>query len=73
MVDATAGETLVPPMAWDAWGDPALAKPLSAGIRSLLEQALGVSGTAVAGPGIDEVTVSPSRLSAAAIAVVLAL
>lgn len=51
-------------MAWDAWGDPALAKPLSAGIRSLLEQALGVSGTEVAGPGIDEVQVSPSALSA---------
>ena len=28
-------------MAWDAWGDPALAKPLSSGIRTLLEQALG--------------------------------
>jgi alkyldihydroxyacetonephosphate synthase len=63
MVDATAGENLFPPMAWDAWGDPALAKPLSAGIRSLLEGALGISGTEVAGPGIDEVQVSPSALS----------
>jgi alkyldihydroxyacetonephosphate synthase len=51
-------------MAWDAWGDPALAKPLSSGIRSLLEQALGISGTEVAGPGIDEVQVSPSALTA---------
>ena len=37
-------------MAWDAWGDPALAKPLPAGIRSLLEQALGVSTTEVTAP-----------------------
>ncbi len=35
--------TLVPPMAWNAWGDPAAAKPLSDGIRALLEQALGVT------------------------------
>ena len=63
MVDATAGETLLPPMAWDAWGDPALAKPLSPGIRSLLEQALGISGTEVAGPRIEEVQVSPSALT----------
>lgn len=65
MVDTTAGAKLLPPMAWDAWGDPALAKPLSAGIRSLLEQALGVSGTEVAGPGIDEVRVSPGALAPA--------
>jgi alkyldihydroxyacetonephosphate synthase len=49
-------------MAWDAWGDPALAKPLSAGIRTLLEQALGVSDTAVDSPAIDEVRLSPSAL-----------
>ena len=65
MVDATAPDNLLPPMAWDAWGDPALAKPLSAGIRNLLEQALGVSGAEVAGPCIDEVQVSPSTLGAA--------
>ena len=51
-------------MAWDAWGDPALAKPLSAGIRSLLEQALGVSGTGSPVPGSTKVQVSPSALSA---------
>ena len=50
-------------MAWDAWGDPALAKPLSAGIRSLLEQALGVSGTELTGPAIDEVSLTPSALT----------
>ncbi len=64
MVDTDTGN-LLPPMAWDAWGDPALAKPLSSGIRSLLEQALGVSGVEVAAPGIDEVRLSPSALSQA--------
>ena len=34
----------MPPMKWNAWGDPAAAKPLSDGIRALLEQALGVDG-----------------------------
>ncbi len=29
-------------MKWNAWGDPAEAKPLSEGIRSLIKQALGV-------------------------------
>ena len=61
MVDTDAGN-LLPPMAWDAWGDPGLAKPLSAGIRALLEQALGVSGDEVSGPGIDDVQLSPSAL-----------
>jgi alkyldihydroxyacetonephosphate synthase len=50
-------------MAWDAWGDPALAKPLSDGIRSLLEQALGVSGTEIAAPTIDEVQLTRSALA----------
>ena len=56
-------ESLLPPMAWDAWGDPALAKPLPAGIRSLLEQALGVSAVTVPAPGRDEVKLSPSALT----------
>ncbi len=38
--------TSLPPMKWNAWGDPAAAKPLSDGIRSLLRQALGVDGRA---------------------------
>lgn len=51
-------------MAWDAWGDPALAKPLSAGIRGLLAQALGVSGEEItAAPALDEVEVAASTLS----------
>jgi len=49
-------------MAWDAWGDPALAKPLPEGIRSLLEQALGVTGAPTRGPAVDEVQLSPSAL-----------
>ena len=43
MVDDDARNRLLPPMAWNAWGDPAAAKPLSDGIRGLLEQALGVT------------------------------
>ncbi|MBU3750493.1 MAG: FAD-binding oxidoreductase [Mycobacterium sp.] len=50
-------------MAWDAWGDPALAKPLTSGIRTLLEQALGVGGSEISAPGIDEVQLSPSMLA----------
>ena len=45
-------------------GRPALAKPLSDGIKSLLEQALGVAGTDVAAPSIDEVQLTPSALDA---------
>jgi alkyldihydroxyacetonephosphate synthase len=54
---------LLPPMKWNAWGDPAEAKPLSDGIRSLLEQALGVTGSA--GPELqaDDVQLRPSSLS----------
>jgi alkyldihydroxyacetonephosphate synthase len=32
-------------MKWNAWGDPAAAKALSEGIRSLLQKALGVTGS----------------------------
>jgi alkyldihydroxyacetonephosphate synthase len=54
---------LLPPMNWNAWGDPAAAKPLSEGIRSLLKQALGVEDSPVGAPGIDEVKLRPSALS----------
>lgn len=53
------------PMAWNAWGDPALAKPLPAAIKSLLEAALGVSGETLDSPSIDEVRLAPSQLTAA--------
>ncbi|MER6302773.1 FAD-binding oxidoreductase [Kitasatospora sp. NPDC001539] len=51
-------------MKWDAWGDPALAKELSADIKGLLAAALGVTGDATAGPGADEVVLRPSRITA---------
>jgi alkyldihydroxyacetonephosphate synthase len=54
--------SLLPPMKWDAWGDPEAARPLSDGIRSLLKQALGVADAPVAAPGVDEVRVRPSML-----------
>lgn len=56
---------MLPPMKWNAWGDPAAAKPLSEGIRSLLSQALGIDGTP--GPDLDiaDVTVRPTALDAA--------
>lgn len=63
MVETAAANHLSPPMAWDGWGDPTLAKPLTAGIRALLEQALGVSPTEIAAPGIDDVDLSPGTLA----------
>ena len=63
MVDNDAPNRLLPPMAWNAWGDPDAAKPLSDGIRGLLEQALGVTPAAIAAPGIDEVQLRPSALT----------
>jgi alkyldihydroxyacetonephosphate synthase len=55
--------TLIPPMAWNAWGDPEAAKPLSDDIRGLLEQALGVTASEIPAPSIDEVQVRPSALA----------
>src|SRR4051794_19366297 len=55
----------LPPMKWNAWGDPAEVKPLSDGIRALLKQALGVDGPAAAELQQDEVRLRPSALSAA--------
>ncbi|WSK08771.1 FAD-binding oxidoreductase [Kitasatospora sp. NBC_01300] len=51
-------------MKWDAWGDPALAKELSADIKGLLAAALGVTGDATPGPAADEVLLQPSRIAA---------
>ncbi|MEV7934880.1 FAD-binding oxidoreductase [Kitasatospora sp. NPDC088264] len=51
-------------MKWDAWGDPALAKELSADIKGLLAAALGVTGDATPGPAADEVLLHPSRITA---------
>src|SRR6185437_13373607 len=55
---------LLPPMKWNAWGDPHDAKPLSEGIRALLAQALGVTGSSVAELEADQVRLTPSRLTA---------
>ncbi|MCT7660292.1 FAD-binding oxidoreductase [Mycobacterium deserti] len=49
-------------MKWNAWGDPEQAKPLSDGIRALLEQALGVETSTAAELGADEVRLRPSGL-----------
>ncbi|WP_197495316.1 FAD-binding oxidoreductase [Mycobacterium kyorinense] len=50
-------------MKWNAWGDPAAAKPLSDGIRSLLEQALGVADADATELQADQVQLRPSALS----------
>lgn len=52
-------------MQWNAWGDPDAAKPLSPGIRSLLHQALGIDGTPIDEPTLDQVRLRPSALSPA--------
>jgi alkyldihydroxyacetonephosphate synthase len=54
---------LLPPMKWNAWGDPREAKPLSEGIRSLLRQALGVTDSPTAELDPDQVTLRPSQLA----------
>jgi alkyldihydroxyacetonephosphate synthase len=56
---------LLPPMKWNAWGDPAEAKPLSDGIRSLLKQALGVEEATTADLEPEHVRLRPSALSTA--------
>jgi alkyldihydroxyacetonephosphate synthase len=55
----------LPPMKWNAWGDPAAAKPLSDGIRALLDQALGVKDSMAPELKADDVRVRPSSLSSA--------
>ncbi len=56
-------DQLLPPMKWNAWGDPAEAKPLSDGIRTLLKQALGVDAAPDAERRPDQVRLRPSALS----------
>jgi alkyldihydroxyacetonephosphate synthase len=55
-------EQLLPPMKWNAWGDPREAKPLSEGLRALLKQALGVTDSPEAELGADQVKLRPSQL-----------
>ncbi len=56
-------EQLLPPMKWNAWGDPREAKPLSEGIHSLLKQALGVTDSPAAELDPDQVKLRPSQLA----------
>ncbi len=59
----TNRDALLPPMKWNAWGDPAEAKPLSEGIRSLLKQAVGVQDTGAVELQPEQVRLRPSALS----------
>jgi alkyldihydroxyacetonephosphate synthase len=52
-------------MKWNAWGDPAAAKPLSDGIRSLLKQAVGLRESDEVELDADRVQLRPSALSQA--------
>lgn len=52
-------------MQWNAWGDPAAAKPLSPAIRDLLGQALGIDGADIDEPTLEQVRLRPSALSPA--------
>jgi alkyldihydroxyacetonephosphate synthase len=54
-----------PTMKWNAWGDPAAAKPLSEGIKALLTQALGVTASEQPEPEPDKVQLRPSALPSA--------
>ncbi|HEX7322526.1 MAG TPA: FAD-binding oxidoreductase [Mycobacterium sp.] len=54
---------LLPPMKWNAWGDPTAAKPLSDGIRALLKQALGIGDSAAAEPDPAQVRLRRSSLA----------
>src|ERR1700722_6048102 len=58
-------EELLPPMKWNAWGDPAAAKPLSEGVRSLLKQVVGLEDSEAGELQPDQVTLRPSALSQA--------
>jgi alkyldihydroxyacetonephosphate synthase len=50
-------------MKWNAWGDPAAAKPLSDGVRSLLKQVVGLEDSEEAELELDQVQLRPSALS----------
>ncbi|MBW0017153.1 MAG: FAD-binding oxidoreductase [Mycobacterium sp.] len=50
-------------MKWNAWGDPAAAKPLSNGIRALLKQVVGLQDSDTAELDPEQVTLRPSALS----------
>ncbi|MEU8775445.1 FAD-binding oxidoreductase [Streptomyces sp. NPDC048606] len=53
----------LPPMAWNAWGDPALAKPLTDEIAALVRGLLEISPSDAAPIAAGDVRLKPSRLS----------
>jgi alkyldihydroxyacetonephosphate synthase len=52
-------------MKWNAWGDPAAAKPLSGGVRALLKQVVGLEEQTEVELEADQVQLRPSSLSQA--------
>jgi alkyldihydroxyacetonephosphate synthase len=58
-------EQLLPPMKWNAWGDPAAAKPLSDGVKALLKQVVGLEDSTGTELEVDQVKLRPSALSQA--------
>src|SRR5262245_28399440 len=59
-------EELLPPMKWNAWGDPGAAAPLSDSVRALLKQTFGVTSSTAAELGeiaVDQVQLRPSQLT----------
>ncbi|MFW0789953.1 FAD-binding oxidoreductase [Gordonia sp. CPCC 205333] len=52
-------------MKWNAWGDPALAAPLSDSVSTLIRGMLGVSGEPSAQVAQADIALAPSRLTAA--------
>lgn len=50
-------------MKFNAWGDPAAAKPLSDGIRTLLKAALGIEDSGAVELTADQVRLAPSTLT----------
>ena len=63
--DRGAAVLPLPPMKWDAWGDPALAEPLPENVRGLLAAVLGISAEDAPAPlAAHEATLRPSVLTA---------
>lgn len=62
----TAAADFLPPMKWNAWGDPAAATPLSDSIRNLLEQVIGLPESAATELESGQVTLRASALSESA-------
>lgn len=50
-------------MKWNAWGDPAAAKPLSDAIRTLLKQVVGLADSDATEMDADQVKLRPSTLT----------